>query len=436
MTIIVYWDTIKKSHCSQENSSGEFFFVKFKNMYKREKRSFKKNSSSRKPERSGGRYNKNKKQKPNADNKFSNSINSSRFVNKPTENKAPYKPQNSFFDFDVDAVLKNSIEKKGYKNPTEIQDKTIPVILQGKDVIGIANTGTGKTAAFLLPLIDKVLKNRSEKVFIITPTRELAFQINEELISLTRSMNIGSAVCIGGSNMFTQVKKIKSKPNFIIGTPGRLKDLVLRKNLFIKTFNNIVIDEADRMLDMGFIEDVRFLTSELSEDRQSLLFSATISPEIEKIVSLFLRDPVKISVKVRDTAENVDQNIIKAKGGKEKIEKLCNLLENKEEFKKVLIFGRTKKGVEKLSRDLTDRKFSAVSIHGDKPQSKRQEALSSFKKGRVNILVATDVAARGLDIANVSHVINFDVPATYDDYIHRIGRTGRADKVGVALTFV
>ncbi len=397
-------------------------------MYKKGKRS---------PANNFRRNNKNASQKKRgAGYGFSKSINPSKFINKSTEKKAAYVSENNFNDFHIDSYLKKSIERRGYKTPTEIQDKTIPVILQGKDIIGVANTGTGKTAAFLLPLIDKVLRDKKQRVFIVTPTRELAFQINEELISFTKSAGIYSAVCIGGSNMFAQIKKLRSKPHFVIGTPGRLKDLVNKKHLSLKVFGNIVIDEADRMLDMGFIDDIRFLMNELSDVRQSLLFSATISPEIEKIINKFLKNPVKISVKTQETAENVEQDIVRAKGEKEKMDKLCQLLGERKEFQKVLVFGKTRRGVEKLSRDLNKEGFAAASIHGDKPQSKRQQALNLFKRGSVQILVATDVAARGLDIADVTHVINFDVPATYDDYIHRIGRTGRADKVGVALTFV
>ncbi len=396
-------------------------------MYKKQRRSFGKKRSFRKKEQ-GSREKGTKS--------FSKYIKSSRFVNKSEKNKSVYVSKNKFTDFKIDEKLKENITKKGYKVPTEIQDKTIPLILQGKDVIGVANTGTGKTGAFLLPLINKVFKDKKQKVFIITPTRELAFQINEELFSLTKNMNIRSVVCIGGSNMFNQIKKIKENPNFVIGTPGRLKDLVKRKKLSIKAFSNIVIDEADRMLDMGFLDDVRFLTDELCDVRQSLLFSATISPEIEKVINSFSKDPVKVSVKTRETAENVEQDVVHTSSSKEKIEKLCDFLKNKKEFKKVLIFGKTRRGVENLSKDLNKKGFTAASIHGDKTQGKRQQALSLFKRGEVQSLVATDVAARGLDINNVSHVINFDVPATYDDYVHRIGRTGRGDKTGIALTFV
>ncbi len=371
-------------------------------------------------------------------NTSSGTIHFSKFINRSSENtqEKPYVPACTFLDFPFEGRLKSNIEKKGYKTPTEIQDKTIPFIMDGKDVIGIANTGTGKTAAFLLPLINKVLKNKREKVLIITPTRELAFQINDELFSFTRSLGIYSATCIGGSSMGLQLSRLRQNPNFVIGTPGRLKDLVTRKRLMLGGFQNIVLDEADRMLDMGFIDDIRSLMDQLSKERQTLLFSATIPSAIESLIRTFLNDPVKVSVKSRETAANVDQDIVRVKDGNEKIEKLCSFLVKKEEFQKVLVFGKTKHGVERLSQELDKRGFRSASIHGDKPQAKRRQALDLFKTERVQILVATDVAARGLDIANVSHVINFDIPSTYEDYVHRIGRTGRADQKGVALTFV
>ncbi len=367
----------------------------------------------------------------------SGTIHFSKFINRSSENieEKPYIPACNFLDFPFEGRLKSNVEKKGYKNPTEIQDKTIPLIMEGNDVIGIANTGTGKTAAFLLPLIDKVLKNRKERILVIAPTRELASQINDELFSLTRSLGIYSAVCVGGSSMGLQLSRLRQNPNFVIGTPGRLKDLVTRRRLALEGFQNIVLDEADRMLDMGFIDDIKSLMSQLSKDRQTLLFSATIPVAIEKLIHTFLNDPVKVSVKSRETAANVDQDIVRVKSS-ERIEKLCSFLVKKEEFQKVLVFGKTKHGVENLSQELGKRGFQSTSIHGDKPQSRRRQALELFKNERVQVLVATDVAARGLDIANVSHVINFDIPATYEDYVHRIGRTGRANQKGTALTFI
>jgi ATP-dependent RNA helicase RhlE len=364
-------------------------------------------------------------------------IDVSRFINKKvvTEETAPhFSPEHKFSDFVIDERLKANIRTKGYTLPTPIQDKIIPHILNGLDVVGIANTGTGKTAAFLVPLINKVLLKKGESVLVVVPTRELAIQIEEEFKDFTKGLNLYSVSCIGGANIGKQLRELRYHNDFIIGTPGRLKDLIERRALNLATFKSVVLDEADRMLDMGFINDMKYMMAKMPKERHSLFFSATVSNEIKNLIKEFLKDPVTISVKTQETAANVDQDIIRAKAG-DKINILQSLLEKKE-FNKVLIFGRTKHGVEKLTNALIERGFKAESIHGDKNQGRRQKALNLFKDDHVQVLVATDVAARGLDISGVSHVINFDLPATYDDYIHRIGRTGRGDKHGKALTFV
>jgi ATP-dependent RNA helicase RhlE len=342
--------------------------------------------------------------------------------------------QNSFDDFKVGDKLKQNIKSKGYLTPTPIQDKTIPPILKGLDVVGVANTGTGKTAAFLIPLIDKVIKNPKEKVLIITPTRELAAQIEQEFIFLSRNLNLYSALCIGGVSINGQSKRLKQGPQFVIGTPGRLKDLEERRFLWLNTFTTIVLDEVDRMLDMGFIHDVQHLISRLAEQRQSLFFSATIEGKVREVMVRFLKNPTIVSVKTSVITDNVIQDIVKI-AGKNKIDVLHDLL-NQDGFDRVLVFGRTKWSMEKLSKELISRGFRATSIHGNKSQGQRQRALKQFKSGEVKVLLATDVAQRGLDIDNVSHVINFDLPETQDDYIHRIGRTGRADKKGFAITLM
>lgn len=367
----------------------------------------------------------------------SSSISTSRFICKadPIVKSAPYIPVNKFADFKINNAIKNNIIKKGYVNPTPIQDEAIPHVLKGRDVIGIANTGTGKTAAFLIPMLDKILNNPYEKVMVIVPTRELAMQINQELLEFRGSLRIFSVCCVGGMGISNQIYGLRRSHNFVIGTPGRLRDLVDRKVIHLNEFSSIVLDEADRMLDMGFVADMRFIMKGMSSNRQTLLFSATITNELDTLVKEFLTNPEKVSVKTGDTARNVEQNIIRVSKGEDKIDALSGLL-LKKEFSKVLIFGRTKHGVEKLCQTLIKQGFKAESIHGDKNQSKRQQALNAFRENHSQILVATDVAARGLDIPNVSHVINFEVPATYEDYIHRIGRTGRGDKVGTALTFV
>ncbi len=365
-------------------------------------------------------------------------INPAKFISKAVTavENVEYTPEHKFQSFEIDHKLKSNVLNKGYKLPTPIQDQTIPLILEGKDVVGIANTGTGKTAAFLIPLINKVyLANNNDKVLVVVPTRELAIQIDSEFKSLVKGLQMFSVCCVGGMSVSRQISELKLRNHFIIGTPGRLKDLIERRMIRLNEFKTIVLDEADRMLDMGFIHDMRFVMAGMPKDRHTLFFSATLSPEIERLIHEFLKDPVRISVKTRDTAKNVDQDVVKIGGGKNKIEVLHELLIQKE-FNKVLVFGRTKHGVEKLSKALAERGFKADSIHGDKNHSGRQRALTAFKNNRVQVLVATDVAARGLDIPDVSHVINFDLPNTYEDYVHRIGRTGRGDKMGKALTFI
>ncbi len=361
----------------------------------------------------------------------------SRFINKTiTEEKVEqFTPKHTFADFALDERIKANVIKKGYTLPTPIQDRAIPEILSGVDVVGIANTGTGKTATFLLPIIDKILKNREAKVLVMVPTRELAVQIGDELRGFTPGLGIFHAICVGGASIGPQISQLRRKPNFVIGTPGRLKDLLERKALNLSSFQTVVLDEADRMLDMGFINDMRTILSLMPTPRHTLFFSATLSPEIEKLIGAFLHNPVRISVKTRESASSIEQDVIHVPRGAQKLDILHDLL-TKPEFNKVLVFGRTKHGVEKLSKQLNDRGFKSESIHGNKTQNRRQRALDLFKRDHVNVLVATDVAARGLDISGVSHVINYDLPSTHEDYIHRIGRTGRAGKRGKALTFI
>jgi ATP-dependent RNA helicase RhlE len=360
----------------------------------------------------------------------------SKLINKAviTEEVSTYVPDHSFSDFELEPLLKANILAKGYENPTPIQDRAIPHVLRGEDIVGIANTGTGKTAAFLIPLINKILKNPEEKVLIVVPTRELAFQIDEELRAFAKNSGLFSVILIGGAGMRQQLIELKHKHHFIIGTPGRLKDHIESRNLDLSKFQTVVLDEADRMLDMGFIHDMRYMMAKMQKDRHTLFFSATLSNEIEKLIHEFLKDPARISVKTQDTSKNIDQDVIRIKN-KTKFDVLVELL-IQEDFNKVLVFSRTKHGAEKLAIDLKKSGIKAESIHGDKNQSARLRALGDFKSEKVSVLVATDVAARGLDISDISHVINYDLPATYEDYIHRIGRTGRAAKKGKALTFI
>ena len=359
----------------------------------------------------------------------------SKFINKATSLEETVQvPVNTFQSFALDSSLEKNIFDNGYKQPSPIQDQAIPFALAGRDLVGVANTGTGKTAAFVIPLLNKIILNRNEKVLIVAPTRELAIQINQELIKFARDLKIFSVCVVGGLPIFRQIGDLRRSHNFVVGTPGRIKDLIERGVLSMNNFHTIVLDEADRMLDMGFVADMRFLMSSMPKERQILFFSATVSGEIKKIIKEFLNDPVNISVKTRDTASAVEQDVVYIKN-LTKFDVLHDLL-IKPEFSKVLIFGRTKYGVERLSGDLIKKGIKAESIHGNKNHGQRQRALRSFKEESVNVLVATDVAARGLDIPDVSHVINYELPSTYEDYIHRIGRTGRGGKAGKALTFI
>ncbi|OHA16439.1 MAG: hypothetical protein A3C79_02345 [Candidatus Taylorbacteria bacterium RIFCSPHIGHO2_02_FULL_45_28] len=368
---------------------------------------------------------------------FAKHIDVSKFINKAviTEKTEHFVPDHTFTDFQVDTRLKTNIATKGYFVPTPIQDKAIPHIIRGADLVGIANTGTGKTAAFLIPLINKVLLNQKEKILIIVPTRELAQQIEQEFVGFAKHLAMWAVCCVGGASIVSQMKALARPFNFLIGTPGRLRDLIERNKIRLNEYSTVVIDEADRMLDMGFINDVKFMVGAMAKQRHTLFFSATISREIEVLIKQFLTDPVMISVKTGDTAQGVDQDIVRVPLGKNKLDVLQELL-GQPGFTKVLIFGKTKHGVQRLAEDLSRRGIISEAIHGNKSQSQRVRALKSFKDHKVKVLVATDVAARGLDISGITHVINYDVPATYEDYVHRIGRTGRAGKKGQALTFV
>jgi ATP-dependent RNA helicase RhlE len=400
-----------------------------------------KRSFSNRPKRGGGFSNRGN---------FSNNQNSSPkkiknmhftntdiFVKKASEvsTNTDVNTHQSFNDFDIPQVLKDNIENKGYTVPTPIQDKSIQPMLDGHDLIGIANTGTGKTAAFLIPIINKIFKDRNRKALIVVPTRELACQIKDEFKSFTRDIKVYSSLIIGGANIKRQTFELRRNPHVVIGTPGRIKDLIQRKALYLEDFDTVVLDEVDLMVDIGFIADVKYFISLLPKERQSLFFSATINPKVNLILDSFVKNPITVSVKQQEASENIDQDVIRVINRDQKIEQLHDLL-IKDGYNKVLIFGRTKHGVEKLHKDLSFRGFKVGAIHGNKKQGHRQRVLQSFKQSEIQILLATDVASRGLDIPNVSHVINYELPESYDDYIHRIGRTGRADKKGVALTFV
>ncbi|MBU0999299.1 DEAD/DEAH box helicase [Patescibacteria group bacterium] len=367
-------------------------------------------------------------------------IDFSRFVKKNiyVEEK-PYVSKYTFADFPFNPQLHKNITRAGFINPRPIQDKAMLVVMEGKDVFGMANTGTGKTAAFLLPLIEKIVKtkgqNKRETVLIMAPTRELALQIEADFKNLAFGFGMFSVACVGGLPIMKQIREIKMGVSFVIGTPGRLRDLIDKKVLDLSTCHSIVLDEADRMLDMGFRDDMVYIIGKTNKERQTLFFSATLSPEIKKLTEHYLKNPVFVSVISGETLKNINQDVIRVRSKEEKLEKLHNVLKQ-EGSDKILIFREMKHSVDTLTKELGQMGFRVGGIHGDKRSRERIRILDSFKKDRINILIATDVAARGLDIPDVTHVINYDVPQTYDTYIHRIGRTGRSGKKGTALTFV
>lgn len=363
-------------------------------------------------------------------------IDPSRFVKAATLAEAEaYIPKHAFADFALEPLLQTNLESKGYVTPSPIQDAAIPAGLQGSDVIGIASTGTGKTAAFALPVLNRLLTDAQAHALIVAPTRELAQQIESECRMLGAGGRLRDTLLIGGTSMGGQLRDLRMSPRIVIGTPGRIKDHLQRGTLKLQRFNMVVLDEVDRMLDMGFVHDVTAILSHTSQARQSFFFSATMDTRVRSLINRFTKDPVTISLKASSASENVHQNVVRYQTSGEKLDILHGLLTG-QEIKKAIIFDETQRGVERLSRELITRGLLAESIHGGKTQGQRQRALAKFKQNEITVLVATDVAARGIDVADITHVINFSIPKAYGDYIHRIGRAGRAGQIGYALTFI
>lgn len=364
-------------------------------------------------------------------------IHPSRFIKaaEVTKETASYEPTHTFSDFAVDTLLFTNIANRGITNPTPIQDQAIPLMLEGRDVIGLANTGTGKTLAFLLPTVQHLLTNAGSRALIIAPTRELAEQIEEECRYIAKGSGLHGAVLIGGVAIGPQLKDLKFQPEIIIGTPGRIKDHMERGSLELSKFSIVVLDEVDRMLDMGFVNDMRLILGKLPYQRQSLFFSATLDSSVRQLIQEFAQEPATVSVKTGDTSENVHQDVVRYTSKEDKIKKLHEALLIAPQQKSI-IFDETQRSVERLAKELAERGFMVDAIHGGKSQAQRKRALDKFKSSHVQILVATDVAARGIDVSDITHVINYTVPQTYDDYTHRIGRAGRAGNTGYALTFV
>lgn len=362
-------------------------------------------------------------------------INENMFINKAiSTQEEKYIAKHAFTDFDIHETLSMNLIKKGIIHPSPIQDQAIPVALKGGDIIGIASTGTGKTAAFLIPIINKMVTDRSHKAMVLAPTRELAVQVQEEFKQFTHGMRLFSMTAVGGLPIGKQMRDLEHGVHLIVGTPGRVKDLIARNKIPMEKISTIVLDEADRMLDMGFVDDMKMILKLIPENRQGMFFSATFAPEIKRLCTDFLKGPVTVSVKTRDTASSVDQDVVRAPRGA-KIDALHDIL-IRPEAKKVLIFRETKRSTDELAKDLRTRGFKVSALHGDMRSRERTRAVEGLTKGLIQVVVATDVAARGIDIPDITHVINYDTPSTYDTYIHRIGRTGRGNKTGTALTFI
>ena len=359
------------------------------------------------------------------------------FINKKAKiaEQEAYEPKHAFADFNISEKLLANIAEMHITKPSPIQDQAIPVVMEGKDVIGIASTGTGKTAAFMVPMITNLEKNYKEKVMIMCPTRELAEQVEGQFRRLAKGMKIYSFPIVGGSPIFKQIHELKNGLDMVIGTPGRINDLIERGKIDMSEFKYVVLDEADRMLDMGFIGDMRHILGMMPKNKQALFFSATFSADIKRLCGEFLRDPVSITIKARDTSGSVEQDVVKFSGRNDKFSKLCDIL-NEKGADKVIIFRETKRDTDHLAEELAKSGYEVRPIHGDLRNHQRKQALADLTSGKAQIVIATDVAARGIDINDISHVINYDLPNNYETYIHRIGRTGRANKTGKAFTFV
>lgn len=356
-------------------------------------------------------------------------------VNKPKTNtqvKEEEKFVGEINDFVINKALLKNLLAKGFTKVTPIQSKSIPVIRDGKDILGLANTGTGKTAAYLIPLIEESIQKRT-KTLILVPTRELAIQIKNEIYLFTKDMPIKSEIVIGGADMYRQIHNLKRNPDFVVGTPGRIKDQKQRGHINIKNYDNIVLDEADRMLDMGFINEIKDLLKERKSDVQSLFFSATMDKKVALLINEFCKSYETIEISQQKVTDLIDQKIVTFKDDESKMTVVEDLLND---FSKSIIFVNTKHRADKLMKQLNEKGFRTDALHGDKSQNVRQKIMRNYKDNRFDHLIATDVAARGIDVKDVSHVLNYDVPATVEDYIHRVGRTGRAGKVGIAVTLI
>jgi len=347
----------------------------------------------------------------------------------------------NFNEFNLIPELLKAISESGYTTPTPIQTQAIPLVLTGEDLMAGAQTGTGKTAGFTLPLLQNLVKrprlnaSNAPRALILTPTRELAMQVEESVRTYGKHLTLKSTVIFGGVNINTQINRLRSRVDIVVATPGRLLDLVSQKALDLSQIEILVLDEADRMLDMGFIHDIKKVLALLPKKRQNLLFSATFSNDIKILADGLLNNPKMIEVARRNSASEIISQTIHPVDSKRKRELLSHLIRT-QDWKQVLVFSRTKHGANRLAEQLTNDGIPSAAIHGNKSQNARIKALSDFKEGQIKALVATDIAARGLDIDQLPHVVNFDLPNVPEDYVHRIGRTGRAGSSGMAVSLV
>ncbi len=363
-------------------------------------------------------------------------INPDQLVKKAVKTEVKkYVSTRKFQELALSEVLKKNLAQKGYEHPSEIQDKSIDHLMKGVDMIGIAATGTGKTGAFLIPFIEQVLQGKMNSGLVVVPTRELAQQVQTEFSSLAKGTGLRTNCFIGGTNVPKDIAKAKQRVQLTIGTPGRLLDLMQRGALRLQQTDVLILDEFDRMLDMGFIKDIQSIVATLNKRKQSLLFSATLNKSQEKLIQEIVSNPVRVQVASGSTSsDNVDQNVIHVAPHENKFQLLLNLLLG-DNTDKVMLFAETKHGADKLSKQLSKSGIHSDAIHGNKSQNYRTKVIDRFKRGKLKVLVATDVAARGIDVKGVTHVINYQLPLTMESYIHRIGRTGRADATGIAYTF-
>jgi ATP-dependent RNA helicase RhlE len=386
------------------------------------------NNNTRKP----NQFNRGRKQQPES------TLDPRLFVKKAIPlSESRYESKRTIQDLPVDARIKANLIAKGYLKPTEIQDRTIEAILDKNDLLGIAQTGTGKTGAFLIPVVHNLIGTKAaHQVLVVVPTRELAVQVEEEYNSIVKGLSMRSNCFIGGTSVGRDIASLRQPVHVVIGTPGRLTDLARQGALRFNNFTTLILDEFDRLLDMGFSRDIQFIVKAMNNRKQTILFSATEEKNQQALIRELLHEPVEVRVsKGKATGDHIEQEIVRVEAGETKMEVLLRMVKDRT-FHKVIVFAETKRGVSAVRKNLHQSGIRVDEIHGNKSQNYRLKALSDFKTGKIQVLIATDVAARGLDISEVTHVINYQQPRDFDSYIHRIGRTGRAGKGGKAFTFI